>query len=259
MGPKYLLIEPIHGESRWLNEEEVVEVDIPDVKIPTEIPMKNYKWNPTFHGSLVPKKEPPKVEEQVIKKTSESNPCQEIYVLGQQSPVAFLANKDLELKAYAMPISKILLENSVKDWEEKEFLDFQTKVETVVQTSSSKTKTKPKKTVTKTPKKKPAPAIFQWTFQSSQDVGGQKAVYSTLLRSNGDMTCNCPGWIFKRGDDRFCKHTKMVEAEGKKLYKDHKTGKELPAMELVGAGNINVAANPKKESDLKYGRTIILD
>lgn len=130
------------------------------------------------------------------------------------------------------------------------------KEKAVAQTATNKTTKKAAKT---TKKKVAAPAIFQWTFESSQNVGGQKAVYSTLLRSNGDLTCNCPGWIFKRGSDRFCKHTKMVEEEGKKLFKDHKAGKPLPEMELVGTGNIAQTANSKKNDDLKYGRRIILD
>lgn len=224
MAPKYLLVEP-NGESRWLNAEEVIEVDIPDVKIPMEVEMP-YKWKPTFHGSLK-KQEIPK--ESII-----------------SIPSTLFEKAKAELEAYSTPINKFLEENSVK-------------AETVVQTATSKTKTKAKKSVAKTPKKKDAPAIFQWTFESSQSVGGQKAVYSTLLRSNGDMTCNCPGWRFKKGDERICKHTKQVADEGKKLLKDFKAGKELPAMELVGAGNIVSTANPKKEGDLKYGRRIILD
>lgn len=269
---KWLLCE--HGKKpRWLEETEVIELDIPDVQIPTEVPMKNYKWKPTYHGSLIPKKDetPPPAPKPGFDEffdMANEEYVDPVFVLNGVKGIKMVDVIDLkpqthitgvleEIKAYEMPVAKIIAANSVKDWEEKEFLD--QKVETVVQTSSSRTKTKAKKSVAKAPKKKPSPAIFQWTFQSSQDVGGQKAVYSTLLRSNGDMTCNCPGWIFKRGTDRFCKHTKMVEVEAKGLYKDHKAGKELPAMELVGAGNIAIAANPKKEGDLKYGRRIILD
>ena len=32
--------------------------------------------------------------------------------------------------------------------------------------------------------------------------------YLTKKWENGEITCNCPGWIFKRGDaPRKCRHT----------------------------------------------------
>ena len=35
--------------------------------------------------------------------------------------------------------------------------------------------------------------------------------YETVIWSDGSISCNCPGWIFKRaGRDRTCKHTRQV-------------------------------------------------
>lgn len=116
--------------------------------------------------------------------------------------------------------------------------------------------TKPKPKV----KKENAPAIFQWTNASSQEVSGQRAVYSTLLRKNGDLTCNCPGWVFKRAGTRSCKHTRQVEAEAKQILKDYRAGKQLPEMELVGGNAVVSTAKPKKDDgSLKYGRVIVWD
>lgn len=126
-------------------------------------------------------------------------------------------------------------------------------------------------------KKDAEEAIFQWTFESSRAVAGQRALYTTLLRKNGDLTCNCLGWTMytsKKTKEkekaktkspvpppRSCKHTKMVYDESRQILKDYHTGKALPEMTLVGGTNsVNMAALPSKApTGVKFGRRVILD
>lgn len=49
-----------------------------------------------------------------------------------------------------------------------------------------------------------------WQFPSSSVPG---KVYTVSLWEAGELTCNCPAWTFKRGDDRTCPHVRSVEAE----------------------------------------------
>jgi hypothetical protein len=54
----------------------------------------------------------------------------------------------------------------------------------------------------------PAPAkgeVEEWRFPSSSGA----AVYTMKRHPDGSLSCNCPGWIFKRsGQERSCKHTR---------------------------------------------------
>lgn len=113
----------------------------------------------------------------------------------------------------------------------------------------------------KTPKVKKADPIFQWTFKSGQEVMGTRAMYSTLLRSDQTLTCNCPGWIFKKKGEttRFCKHTKQVEEEAKGVFKKWKSGATLPSIEQVETV-ANIPANKVALTPgIKYGRVIEQD
>ena len=50
-----------------------------------------------------------------------------------------------------------------------------------------------------------------WTFESSTSPG---VSYETIEYDNGRVTCNCPGWRFKKGDKpRTCKHVKHVRRD----------------------------------------------
>ena len=119
---------------------------------------------------------------------------------------------------------------------------------------------------TKKPKaKKKANPIFQWTFKSNQEVLGTRAIYSTLLREDKSLTCNCPGWIFAKKDkktgqklDRSCKHTRLVEGEAVSIYKKWKSGEKLPEFEMA---DVSYSSLPgaHKSSGIKYGRVLQLD
>ena len=53
--------------------------------------------------------------------------------------------------------------------------------------------------------------LWIWTFQSDSTQGVE---YETIEYENGRVTCNCPGWRFKKGDKpRTCKHVKYVRRD----------------------------------------------
>ncbi len=79
-----------------------------------------------------------------------------------------------------------------------------------------------------------------WSFASS----GGSTTYEVLRQPDGSLTCNCPGWTFKRkGDVRGCKHTKAVEAgsalRSTPLWSEEK--KVKPAQ----TGTVTVGPTPK--------------
>jgi ATP-dependent DNA ligase len=52
--------------------------------------------------------------------------------------------------------------------------------------------------------------VRRWSFPS----GSSNATYSTVLWEDGSLSCDCPGWRFKRGgQDRSCKHTIQVAGQ----------------------------------------------
>ena len=52
-----------------------------------------------------------------------------------------------------------------------------------------------------------AEVIYAWGFPSRRE--GPSAVnYEVLLRKDGTLSCNCPGWVFNKL--RTCAHTKLV-------------------------------------------------
>jgi len=38
-------------------------------------------------------------------------------------------------------------------------------------------------------------------------------IYKVIEYNDGSFSCNCPSWIFKRGDVRNCKHIDEVKME----------------------------------------------
>lgn len=38
--------------------------------------------------------------------------------------------------------------------------------------------------------------------------------YTVSMRMDGEVTCNCPAWTFKKGDERTCKHVREVKRQG---------------------------------------------
>ena len=47
-----------------------------------------------------------------------------------------------------------------------------------------------------------------WAFPSSHGA----TVYEAIMREDGTISCDCPGWVYRR--ERECKHTRMI-AEGR--------------------------------------------
>jgi len=47
----------------------------------------------------------------------------------------------------------------------------------------------------------------RWEFPSSSS----SKIYTTMRHEDGHLSCNCPGWCFKKnGKDRSCKHTNSI-------------------------------------------------
>lgn len=127
-------------------------------------------------------------------------------------------------------------------------------------TLSSMKKTKPKKKAPKKPGPKPT-EIFQWQMHSKKEVAGVKATYTTILRSDGTLACNCPGWVFKKKgqDERSCKHTTLVEIESKELFKKWKKGEKLGEA-MVDAVPVSSAPSHKPVlPTTKYGRILDIE
>lgn len=52
------------------------------------------------------------------------------------------------------------------------------------------------------------PVVTAWAFPSSSG----STTYETTLDDEGTLSCNCPGFIFKKkGQERSCKHTRQIE------------------------------------------------
>jgi hypothetical protein len=52
---------------------------------------------------------------------------------------------------------------------------------------------------------------IKWTFRSKSSP---RTRYETILYSNGDLSCNCPGWTQRKDKvtgERSCKHTRWAE------------------------------------------------
>jgi hypothetical protein len=47
-----------------------------------------------------------------------------------------------------------------------------------------------------------------WTFSSDSNPNKK---YETIQYLDGSTSCNCKGWCIKRGAERSCKHTRMVD------------------------------------------------
>ena len=68
--------------------------------------------------------------------------------------------------------------------------------------------------------------LAAWAFPSSSG----STTYETVLEEDGTLSCNCPGFIFKKkGQARGCKHTRQIEPYTARLL-----AKTLTP-ELVGA------------------------
>lgn len=71
--------------------------------------------------------------------------------------------------------------------------------------------------------------ISSWCFQS---VSNPDKAYDVILRRSGEVSCPCPGWIFKRaGQPRDCKHLRAAAADIARVRQLFKTGQPLPVYE----------------------------
>jgi hypothetical protein len=71
-----------------------------------------------------------------------------------------------------------------------------------------------------------AAVVKVWAEPSSHGA----TVYETVLRSDGSLSCDCPGWIYARkGQRRSCKHTRKHEDEVAAILLAWSQGGKAPA------------------------------
>ena len=69
-----------------------------------------------------------------------------------------------------------------------------------------------------------------WAFASSSGA----TVYETVLTEEGELKCNCPGYVFKRKDEeRKCRHTRLLEPYRARVLNESLTPEGVGV--LVGA------------------------
>lgn len=100
--------------------------------------------------------------------------------------------------------------------------------------------------------------------------GGQYIQYEVRLNDDGALSCNCPGWIFKKKTEtRGCKHTRHpdVQEDAKKFFEMHENGEQLPTIapteeQMVRATNTKAgqkAVVAGKDPMQGFGRFIELE
>jgi len=99
--------------------------------------------------------------------------------------------------------------------------------------------------------------IYTWAMRSSQPrLGGQVITYLVQIDEKGELSCDCPGWIFKKKNkDRSCKHVREVKSEAEEILTAWRNGEQLPTFEKP----ITNGTKNKKLSEIKYGRLIEFD
>jgi len=65
-----------------------------------------------------------------------------------------------------------------------------------------------------------------WTVNTPRkNAAGQEVKYEVLLYDDGCISCNCPGWTFKRkGKPRECKHTREMVVMANETVELYKSG-----------------------------------
>lgn len=58
-------------------------------------------------------------------------------------------------------------------------------------------------------------AVSAWKRLSSKGT----TTYEVVLWQNGELTCNCPGWIIPKNGVRSCKHTRELNDTAKMISK----------------------------------------
>ena len=59
-------------------------------------------------------------------------------------------------------------------------------------------------------------------------------VYTVSVDENGDLSCNCPAWTFKKGDVRTCKHVQDYERNGTPIKPAPEPTRQATAREKGG-------------------------
>jgi len=106
--------------------------------------------------------------------------------------------------------------------------------------------------------------LFTWAFQSAKtQVGGTMINYITQLNTDKTLSCNCPGWIFRKGskDQKFCKHTRdtRVQEDLPRVLKAFKEGRTLQTVVRGAEGFVASADTTAQDSSadkIQYGRVI---
>lgn len=100
--------------------------------------------------------------------------------------------------------------------------------------------------------------------------GGEYIQYEVRLNDDGSVTCNCPGWIFKKKTEtRGCKHTRHTDIarDAPDFYQRHLRGEQLPTVmptgeQMMRAMNTRAgkrAAETGKDLMQGFGRFIELE
>lgn len=107
-----------------------------------------------------------------------------------------------------------------------------------------------------------AEPVYTWAFASSEPRGGQIIQYETRLEENGLIRCNCPGWIFCKGEPaaKTCKHKKRVETEAPDILRRFRRGEtfEVIGQEIPITSRSRSAAIPETTTNTRarFGRVI---
>jgi hypothetical protein len=92
-----------------------------------------------------------------------------------------------------------------------------------------------------------AETLKAWAEVSSSGV----TTYEIVLRTDGSMSCDCPGWVFsRRGQPRSCKHVRLHEAEAKILLAQYDKGAKALSSAAAALAKAAVVAQPAKAGGL---------
>lgn len=104
---------------------------------------------------------------------------------------------------------------------------------TTTSTSRRRRTTTPGRATVSGPTTKNDP-IYTWAMQSSKPRnGGEYIQYEVRLNDDGSVSCNCPGWIFKKNTaTRGCKHTRheQIVKDATDFFLRHQRGEQLPTI-----------------------------
>lgn len=120
---------------------------------------------------------------------------------------------------------------------------------------------------TSSSKKKYGDPVFVWAFRSSQPRGGQFITYETRLEEDGVVRCNCPGWIFCKGEpaQKTCKHKNQIVSETSDILARFRRGETLPTFHdenpvTTQQTSTSTRISPSPEaSRIRHGRVITFD